>query len=693
MTPSPGKSAPLGATVVDGGVNFSFFSQTADAVELLLFDTPDAPAPSHTLRFDPERNRTFYYWHMFVPGIGHGQAYGVRVHGPYAPELGHRFDGEKVLLDPYARAVYTGLWQRADAARPGDNVATCMRSLVVDPTHYDWEDDSPPWRHHERTIVYEMHVAGFTRHPSSGLPEHLRGTYRGLIEKIPYLKQLGITHVELLPTMQFDEQDAPHGLRNYWGYSPVGFMAPHNEYATGGDPLAAVDEFRDMVKALHRAGIGVLLDVVYNHTAEAGADGPTFSLRGFENVGYYIPGGNPSIYANYSGCGNTINANHSIVRRMIMDSLRYWVTEMHVDGFRFDLASALSRGEFGEPLASPPILWEIESDPVLAGASIIAEAWDAAGLYQVGSFIGDRFGEWNGRFRDDVRSFVKGDPGQTLNLSLRMAGSPDLYTRRDRNVRRTINFITAHDGFTLNDLVSYNRKHNEANGEQSRDGHHDNRSWNCGVEGPTTDKNVERLRRQQVRNLLTLLFFAQGTPMLLMGDEVRRTQRGNNNAYGQNNEVGWFDWRDVERHGDLLRFTRELIRLHGQLPPLHVTRFLNLGYHARDPWIIFHGTDIFATEWEDEARWLSWTLGHPAAGEMLHVVANAFWEPLEFELPAVLRAQQWRRLIDTSLLSPHDILSSEEAPEVAAGSLVVPAHSITVLRAWPPLPTPARHTA
>ncbi|MGL4649446.1 MAG: glycogen debranching protein GlgX [Caldilineaceae bacterium] len=682
----PGRSAPLGATIQPGGVNFSFFSQNATYAELLLFRQPNDPAPARILRFDPVLNRTFYYWHMFVPGIGHGQAYALRVFGPMEPEAGHRFDGSKVLVDPYARAVYTGLWQRSNASKPGDNVATSMRSLVVDPSHYDWEDDAPPHRPGDRAIIYEMHVGGFTRDPSSGLPETTRGTYRGVIEKIPYLQALGITHVELMPVAQFDLQDAPDGVTNYWGYSPVCFMAPHSEYATGRDPLRAVDEFRDMVKALHRAGIGVLLDVVFNHTAEAGNDGPTLGLRGLENVAYYIPGDTPDSYANFSGCGNSINANHSIVRRLVMDSLRYWVTEMHVDGFRFDLASALSRGEFGEPLASPPLLWEIESDPVLAGTPIIAEAWDAGGLYQVGSFIGDRFAEWNGRFRDEVRSFVKGDPGHALNLSMRLAGSPDLYPRADRNVRRTLNFITAHDGFTLNDLVSYSNKHNEANGEQSRDGHGDNRSWNCGAEGPTSNPAIERLRERQIRNFLTLLFCAQGTPMLLMGDEVRRTQRGNTNAYGQDNPISWFNWHDVERHAGVLRFVRELIRLHAELSLFHLTSYMHVGHHKGEPWAIFQGTDVGKFEFEPEARWLSWTLGHPTAGDQVHAMANAFWEPLEFELPALKRGQQWRQLIDTSLHSPHDIMRSEQAPPVTDQNMVLPPRTIVLLRAWPPKP-------
>jgi glycogen operon protein len=565
-------------------------------------------------------------------------------------------------------------------------VAQALRAVVVDPSNYAWEDDAPLNKTHERAVIYEMHVAAFTQNPNSGVRDELRGTFRGVIEKIPYLVELGINTVELLPVAQFDPQDAPAGLVNYWGYSPIAFMAPHSQYAVHGDALAVVDEFRDMVKALHRAGIAVYLDVVFNHTTENGADGPTLCYRGLENIAYYIPGGEPAAYANYSGCGNTLNANHSIVRRLIRDSLNYWVTEMHVDGFRFDLASALSRGEFGEPLASPPILWAIESDPVLAGTAIIAEAWDAGGLYQVGTFIGDRFAEWNGQFRDDVRSFVKGDPGLAVKMALRMAGSPDLYPRTDRNVHRTVNFITSHDGFTLNDLVSYNEKHNSANGEHNRDGHNDNRSWNSGAEGPTDDPAINSLRMRQIKNFLTILFVAQGTPMLLMGDEVRRTQQGNNNAYGQNNAISWFDWDDLQESAENLRFTRELLRFYHGLEILHASAYLPQEPRRNEPSLIFHGRKLGKPEWGSEVRWLAFTLTHPAAGERLHVVLNAFWEPLNFELPRLSAPEGWRRVIATSAPPPQDILPPEDAPEQKGATYQAPARSVTVFRAWPTAP-------
>ena len=415
-------------------------------------------------------------------------------------------------------------YSRDAASRPGDNSAAAMKSVVADPRSYDWEGDALVRRPWAETIIYEMHVAGFTRHASSGVAPAKRGTYAGLIEKIPYLQDLGVTAVELLPVFQFDPLHAPNGV-NYWGYQPISFFAPHHAFSSQPDPLAVLDEFRDMVKALHRAGIEVILDVVYNHTAEGGQDGPTISYKGLANDTYYILEKDRSRYADFTGCANTLNANQSIVRRLILDSLRYWVTEMHVDGFRFDLASILSRDENGHPLPSPPILWDIESDPLLAGTKLIAEAWDAAGLYQVGSFVGDAWQEWNGRFRDDVRSFVRGDNGTVCALASKLVGSPDVYGHKEREVEHSINFVTCHDGFTLNDLVSYNDKHNEANGEDNRDGADDNRSWNCGVEGPTDDPAIDALRNRQIKNLLAINLLAAGTPMLTMGDEVRRTQR------------------------------------------------------------------------------------------------------------------------------------------------------------------------
>lgn len=488
-----GDNAPLGATVTDGGVNFSVFSRDATLVELLLFDDKHAAKPATVIPLDPNRHRSYHYWHVFVPELKAGQVYAYRAHGPFAPERGLRFDGEKALLDPYGLAITVpDAYDRQAAKLPGDNTSVALKSVVADPGRYDWEGDRPLRRPFAEAAIYELHVRGFTRHPSSGVASAKRGTYAGLIEKIPYLKDLGITTVELLPVFQFDPQDAPESRVNYWGYQPVSFFAPHHAYSSGKGPLAVLDEFRDMVKALHRAGIEVILDVVFNHTTEGGHDGPTLCYRGLANDFYYIIEKDTSRYADFTGCGNTLNANQPIVRRLIQDSLRYWVTQMHVDGFRFDLASILSRDEMGHPLPNPPVLWDIESDPLLAGTKLIAEAWDAAGLYQVGSFVGDTWQEWNGRFRDDVRRFLKGDNGTVSPIAARLLGSPDIYGHEQREAEQSINFVTCHDGFTLNDLVSYNQKHNDANGENNRDGSNDNLSWNCGVEGPTDDAAIER---------------------------------------------------------------------------------------------------------------------------------------------------------------------------------------------------------
>ena len=572
--PTRGISFPLGATVHPDGVNFSVYSKGSEVVELLLFNAPDDPKPGRIIEMDRRINRTYYYWHVFVPGIRAGQIYAFRARGPFDPARGHRFDPEKVLLDPYGRCIGLPAVYSRDAARVrGDNAEYAMKSVVTDPGSYDWEGDAPPRTTYARTIIYELHVGGFTRHPGSGVTPAKRGTYAGLIEKIPYLKDLGISAVELLPVFAFDEQAAPPGIRNYWGYQPVSFFAPHPGFSSLKDPLGALDEFRDMVKAFHRAGIEVILDVVYNHTAEGGADGPTFSFRGLSNEAYYILQPDKALYADYTGCGNTMNANEPVCRRIILDSLRYWVQEMHVDGFRFDLASILSRDKDGRPMLSPPVLWDIESDPVLANVKLIAEAWDAGGLYQVGDFVGDSWKEWNGRFRDDIRAFVKGDNGMASAVAHRLTGSPDIYRHEEREPEQSVNFITCHDGFTLNDLVSYNTKHNEANGEENRDGSDSNLSWNCGAEGPSRDPEIERLRKRQIKNFFALTLLSVGTPMLLMGDEVRRTQMGNNNAYCQDNEISWYDWGLMATHADIHRFVKTAHRHSPEsLPPIGTPR-------------------------------------------------------------------------------------------------------------------------
>lgn len=659
-----GLSHPLGATYQGRGVNFSLFSKHCQKLELLLFDEPQATRPSHIIRLDPQHHKSFYYWHVFVPGLRPGQLYAYRAYGPFDPDRGHRYDGSKVLVDPHARAVVMDNYVRESAKRPGDNCAQAIKSVVVDIRGYDWEGDKPLRHPYSHSVIYEMHVGGFTRHANSGLPPALRGTYAGLIQKIPYLQALGITAVELLPVQQFDAQDSPSTLPNYWGYSPIAFFAPHSAYSSDRSPLGPMNEFRNMVKALHRAGIEVILDVVFNHTAEGDHTGPTLSFKGLENRTYYLLQENQAYYANFSGCGNTVNGNHSVMRRLIADCLRYWVQVMHVDGFRFDLASILTRDEYGHPIANPPVVWDIESDPVLAGTKIIAEAWDAAGLYQVGSFAGERWAEWNGHYRDDVRRFIRGDKDTVGRLATRLAGSPDLYTRTGHEPHRSINFLTAHDGFTLNDLVSYNNKHNEANNEGNRDGHSTNHSWNSGAEGPSDDPEVEALRLRQIKNFLTVLMVSQGTPMLLMGDEVRRTQHGNNNAYCQDNETSWFDWDAVQREAGLLRFTQHLIHLN-QARSLYqaTTQSHSILGHDFKAWdfglhLAWHGTQPNRPDWLPHSHSLAFSLREANGDERLYMIFNAYWEALSFTLPQLPSGYRWYRILDTALPAPDDYAAS-----------------------------------
>jgi isoamylase len=677
-----GITSPLGATVFTRGVNFSIFSRDCTGVELLLFDRVDDASPSRTVTLDPRSNRTYPYWHIFLPGLKPGQLYGYRVSGPCDSRRGLRFDPDKLLIDPYGRgvAVPAGYRRRA-AARPGDNIAVAMKSVLADPRVYDWEGDIPLKRPFSRTVIYELHVAGFTRHPSSGVPEEKRGTYAGLVEKIPYLKDLGVTAIELLPVFQFDAQDAPEGFVNYWGYSPVSFFAPHAAYSSRKDPLGPLDEFRDMVKALHKAGIEVILDVVFNHTAEGDHGGPTFCYRGLANDIYYMLEPDGEVYANYSGCGNTLNTNNPYVRRLIVNSIHYWVSEMHVDGFRFDLASILSRDEQGRPMENPPLLLDLDTDPALAGIKLIAEAWDAAGLYQVGNFIGDSWKEWNGKFRDDVRSFLKGDAGTVSRFASRLLASPDIYGHQEREAEQSINFITCHDGFTLNDLVSYNLKHNEANGEENRDGTDNNLSWNCGVEGVTDDPAIEALRNRQVKNFLAVTLLALGSPMLLNGDEVRRTQGGMNNAYCQDCDIGWFDWDLLERHADLHRFVRLLIA--GRLkrddaadgPDLTLNQLIS---QSRLEW---HGVRLGEPDWGHDSHSIALTAWSLTGRVIFHFMINAWKEPLLFELPPAKEwpRRRWRRWLDTSLASPADILPLSEAQVIKGGTYELQPHSLAVL--------------
>ena len=682
LAPNIGRSAPLGSTVACDGVNFSLYSRDAWGIELLFFDREDDGRPARVIALDPFVNRSYHYWHIFVPGVQAGQLYGYRVHGPSDPLKGIRFDAAKVLLDPYGRGVVVPKnYSRKAAQEKGDNTATAMKSVIVDLRSYNWEGDTPLGRPSSQSIIYEMHVRGFTQHPSSGVSAETRGTFRGLIEKIPYLQELGISAVELLPVFQFDPQDCPPGRVNYWGYAPISFFAPHQAYSSRQDSLGPVDEFRDMVKALHRAGIEVILDVVFNHTAEGNHSGPTLSFRGLDNKAYYILEQDRSRYANYSGTGNTLNANHPIVRRMILDSIRYWVEEMHVDGFRFDLASILARDSSGHVMPNPPVLLDIESDPDLAGTKMIAEAWDAAGLYQVGSFVGDSWKEWNGHFRDDIRSFFRGEHGSLRRFADRLLGSHEIYRHEQREAEQSVNFVTCHDGFTLNDLVSYNEKHNEANGEDNRDGTDDNRSWNCGIEGPTNDPAIERLRNRQVKNFFTVTMLSLGLPMFVMGDEARRTQNGNNNAYCQDDESNWFDWSLVAKHADVHRFVKLLIArrlLRDTGPERRRMTLTQLISGATKNW---HGMKLNQPNWSDQSHSVAFSAELKEEGLLVYFSFNAYWEPLEFELPRPEKSEggYWRRWIDTFLDMPQDIVPWQEAPSVPDHTYRAGPRSVVVL--------------
>src|SRR6516225_2121615 len=658
---SPGRFHPLGAIPDGGGVNFAVFCRNATAVQLLLFDRADARQPAQVIDLDPALNKTYFIWHLYVHGLRPGAHYAYRVDGPQDLHgCGYRYDPNKVLVDPYSRGDTTTLWHRADATGPGDNLATSMRSAVIDVGGYDWDGDQPLNRPMRDSIIYEMHVGGFTRHASSRVRHP--GTFAGVAEKVDYLKKLGVTAVELLPVMSFENKEpmrlGPDGrpLRNYWGYSTVGFFSPEDGYCVDPGGGQQLREFRDMVKALHRAGIEVILDVVFNHTDEGNEDGPVFSFKGLANeVYYHLVPGNRQFYMNYTGCGNTLRCNNPIVMRFILDCLLYWVREMHVDGFRFDLASVLTRGEDGAPLAQPPVIYGITLLEPLVDTKMIAEAWDAAGLYQVGDFPGFRWSEWNGRYRDDVRRFVRGDPGLIGAVAERLGGSADLYAWGDRLPANSVNFVTCHDGFTLNDLVSYDGKHNEANGENNNDGANDNNSWNCGTEGPTDDPIVNALRERQVKNFAAILLLSEGVPMILMGDEVRRTQRGNNNAYCQDNEISWFDWGLVKKNAGLLRFWQRLIDFRKRHASLRRKTFLTGKSNKRGlKDVTWHGCKLNDPGWNDSnARALAFTLAGFDGEEDIHVLLNTYWEPLDFELPP-LDGRRWYLAVDTSQNAPLD---------------------------------------
>ncbi len=684
-----GTRYPAGACADANGCNFSLFSHHATAVELLLFATATSGEPFQRIRLDPAINKSFFAWHVYVVGLPADTWYAWRVDGPDDSEhSGLRFDAEKALLDPHALAVSDKPWDRRAACSAGDNSAHSLRARVLR-DDYNWEGDTPLAIPFENAILYELHVGGFTRHPSSGVRHP--GTFSGLIEKIPYLQALGITHVELLPVMAFDEQDVPPataalGLQNYWGYSTHSFFSPHPGYCVTPEQASHRREFRDLVKALHRAGIGVILDVVFNHTAEGGSNGPVINFNGIENgVFYHLDASDKRIYRDYTGCGNTVNCNHPIVARFILNCLEYWVREMHVDGFRFDLASAMVRGEDGEPMHDSPLIWGIELSEQLAATKLIVEAWDAAGLYQVGNFPGRRWAEWNGRYRDVMRRFLRGDAGLISEVATRLSASPDFYQPQHRLPINSINFITCHDGFTLRDLFSYERKHNLGNGEDNHDGHDDNLSSNGGVEGDSDDAAINVLRRQRAKNTIALLLLSQGVPMLLAGDERCNTQQGNNNAYCQNNAIGWLDWQPTEGGAEMLRFTRHMIALRKRHPALMRRRFLTgqpVGERGL-PDISWYGADGDAPAWyDDEAQMLAFTLAALARDEAdLHVIMNLSAQAIDLELPR-LPGRHWRLTVDTARATPDDIVPPDVQVPLAASELRAGAHSVVVLESY-----------
>jgi len=658
---SRGWPTPFGARERGGGINFALFSRHATKVCLLLFDAAQDDRPRECLALDPRQNRTGDIWHIGVGGIGRGSLYAWQVDGPYAPEQGHRFNPHKILLDPYAAALAgTDCWDFScacgyitddiaeDLSFSTEGDAGKKAKCLVPETDFDWGADRPlkhPW---SETVIYECHVRGLTIDPASGVKHP--GTFIGLIDKIPYLQSLGISAIELLPVQEFFEKELirrnplnGERLRNYWGYSTVAFFAPKESYSTRAAPGAQVTEFKTMVRALHKAGIEVILDIVFNHTAEGDQSGPTLNFRGLDNRIYYLLETDRRYYLNYSGTGNTLNCNHPVVRDYILDCLRHWVVEMHVDGFRFDLASVLGRDETGELLPNPPLLERIAEDPILRDVKLIAEAWDAGGAYQVGRFPGLRWSEWNSRFRDDVRRFWRGDPGMTGALATRLCGSADLYAQSGKAPVNSINYLTCHDGFTLNDLVSYAEKHNLTNGHENRDGAAENYSDNHGVEGPSEDPAVAALRLRQMKNMMATLFLSRGIPMVLGGDEFGRTQQGNNNAYCQDNKISWFDWRLLNKNQELFRFVQRMIRLRRRHPALRVERF-----YTPDE-IQWFGPDLGLPDWDGPYGVLGCKIALDAKkGEALLVLFNARDRDLVFRLPQPPERYCWLCDFDTA---------------------------------------------
>jgi isoamylase len=666
----PGRPFPFGATLVPGGVNFSIFSRYATSAALVLF-RKGAPEPYAEIPF-PDEFRIGNVFTMVVFDLDFEDLeYGYRMDGPFDPQNGHRFDVTKVLLDPYARTIGgRDVWGRP----PDWNALFQHRSRLV-PDDFDWGSDRPLEIPIEDLVIYEMHVRGFTRDPSSGTKHP--GTFAAIREKIPYLRMLGVNCVELMPIFEFDEFEHSRPspltgemLLNYWGYSSVGYFAPKAGYAATGRLGMQVDELKALIKDLHKAGIEVMLDVVFNHTAEGDERGPTISYRGIDNKSYYMltPDGH---YFNFSGTGNTLNCNNPILRSMVLDCLRYWASEYHIDGFRFDLAAILGRDQNGAPLLNPPLLETLAFDPILAKCKLIAEAWDAGGLYQVGTFPAyGRWAEWNGKYRDTLRKFVKGEPGLAGEIAQRIEGSPDLYGHLGRGAAASINFVTAHDGFTLYDLVSYDAKHNEANGENNNDGANDNESWNCGHEGETDDPGIRALRRQQIKNFISILMSSQGVPMLLMGDEMGRTQYGNNNTYCHDSPPNWLDWSLLERNADIFRFVRGMIAFRRAHPVLRNREHL----HGQDgnstgyPALSWHGTRAWAPDWSADSRTLAFLLcgksgdAPPHEDDVIYVAMNTHWDAHGFELPQPPAGLQWHVFANTAMPAPDDIWDPGKEP-------------------------------
>ncbi len=690
----PGHPLDEGAVYIDGGVNFCVFSRNATAVYLELFKKSDDSAPWKTIELDPLTNKTGDLWHVFVAGIKPGALYLYRADGPFEPEKGHRFNKNNYLYDPKARALTDGsLFKnlKSDKTCPLNKMPKCV---VVNNDSYEWNGDKPLNIPLNKSIIYELHLKGFTSSKTSGC--RYPGTYRGLIEKIPYLKDLGITAVELLPVQEFDEFENMNinprtgkKMVNYWGYSTTSFFAPKAGYSFDKTPGACVNEFKDMVKAFHKAGIEVLMDVVFNHTAEGNENGITLNFRGLENsVYYHLVSEHKEYYVNFSGCGNSVNCNHPVVADFIIQCLRYWVSEMHVDGFRFDLASVLCRDERGFLNGEQSLTRRISEDPVLRNIKIIAEPWDCGGAYQVGGFPGGRWCEWNDKFRDGIRKFVRGDEGLVTEAATRVSGSSDLYAHDGRRPFNSINFITSHDGFTLNDLVSYNGKHNEENGEENRDGNDNNLSYNCGFEGPSTNPKIENFRIRQIKNFFTALILSQGTPMFTAGDEVQRTQNGNNNPYCQDNEISWFDWNCVKNHFDLLDFVKTLIALRKNHRVFTRTKFFDGQKSASDispADISWCNTEGLNPEWGKMDRFLGFRLGGGAGNDMLeedndfYIAFNTDIHDKTITIPTPTLGRKWFRVADTSItdksciLNPgqEELLNSQEKYVILSGSAIV----------------------